>query len=47
VATKMGFVDMVVVVVCGVKAVLIFQDLPAFSLMCSVVIVVKRVERRR
>jgi hypothetical protein len=35
---------MVVVVV---KAVLIFQDLPAFSLMCSVVIVVQRVERRR
>jgi hypothetical protein len=41
----MGFVDIVVVLlvsnaVDGVKAVLIFQDLPAFSLMFSVVMLV-------
>lgn len=38
----MGFVDMVVVVLVlsidEVKAVLIFQDLPAFSSMCSIAV---------
>jgi len=42
VATKMGFVDMMVVVVVVMfvdgwtKTVLIFQDLPAFSLVYSI-----------